>query len=61
MNGKLIELFDDVITNEGTWSQICKAHAVELKIDNSMLDEAGSGICGVRGCSKESNYYVDFK
>lgn len=56
----LINKFDDVTTSEGTWSQVCKSCVDHLEIQESMLDDAGSGICGVEGCDQESNYYIDF-
>lgn len=60
MNKELIKKFDDITESEGLWSQICKKHVKELNIPQSMLDDAGSGICGVKGCCNDSYYYIDF-
>lgn len=56
--------FDDVTKADEessySWSQICLSCVDEHKIDNKVLDNAGSGICGVEGCWNESDYYIDF-
>lgn len=55
--------FDD-ITKDGNgqeWSQICSKCVTKKGIKESTLDDAGSGICGIKGCSNESDYYIDFK
>lgn len=58
----LLAKFDDKTEGEeGVWSQICRQCVKELSIPDSMLDNAGSGICGVKGCSSESDYYIDFE
>lgn len=55
--------FDDVVTDQdgGEWSQICKECVDAMDIEKSLLDDVGSGICGVKGCSNESDYYIDFE
>ena len=57
---KLEEKFDDVVEDEGLWSQICKGCVEELYVSKSLLDDTGSGICGVKGCSNKADYYIDF-
>jgi hypothetical protein len=50
------------------WSQICPDCVKKYNIPESMLDDGGSGICGVEGCEndidkesdKTSMYYIDF-
>jgi len=58
----LIKLFDDITIDDNghKWSQISKCHTKELNISESILDEAGQGICGVIGCDNEADYYIDF-
>ena len=56
-------VFDDVITDiVGEWTQLCDEHADHLKKEDcdGLITDGGSGICGVKGCDKESNYYFDF-
>lgn len=57
-------IFDDVTlkSNEGDnhWSQICKTCVEKHNIPEEKLDDVGSGICGVEGCSNESDHYIDF-
>lgn len=61
MNKELIKMFDDVSDSEyGKWSQICPSCVKKLRIKERSLDNAGQGICGVEGCSNESDYYIDF-
>lgn len=55
--------FDD-ITEDSTghlWSQVCKSCVQTHNFSENLLDDAGSGICGVIGCSNESDYYIDFE
>ena len=54
--------FDDVTMDEDGhyWSQICKSCAEKHNMPDSLLDECGSGICGVQGCENEADYYIDF-
>ncbi|GHU42322.1 hypothetical protein FACS1894111_06070 [Clostridia bacterium] len=61
-------VFDDFTKNENHiennvdeyWTQICKSCTKKHEIEEKLLDEAGSGICGVEGCENESDYYLDF-
>ena len=56
-------LFDDVTTDDDghNWSQICNDCVQKLSIpDRILCTSPGSGICGVEGCSKEADYYIDF-
>jgi hypothetical protein len=53
--------FDDVVTdyNGHQWTQICTEHIEKLSEENKRISD-GQGICGVVGCAKESEYYLDF-
>lgn len=60
--------FDDWVRNDGPgytlrfWTQICNDCAEQynlIGVEALAVDE-GSGICGVVGCSKESDHYYDF-
>ena len=56
-------IFDDyaIFEDRHYWSQICQSCVNKLDISANMLDkDAGHGICGVKGCSNESNHYIDF-
>lgn len=58
-----IKNFDDVITDSDghQWSQICKSCTTNNELIGINLDDvAGSPICGVEGCSNDSDFYVDF-
>lgn len=53
--------FDDYTNGEeGVWTQICKDCVEKYNIDKKYLDECGSGICGVKGCNNEADFYLDF-
>ncbi len=54
--------FDDYTKNDdGTlWAQICNTCVVNYQVENKLLDDSGSGICGVLGCENEADYYIDF-
>lgn len=57
--------FDDVSLKEtddlNDWSQICQECVDKHKINEKHLDlGSGNGICGVEGCSNESDHYIDF-
>ena len=56
--------FDDYVVMEGghIWTQICPKCVEILNIDSGLLSDEGEagGICGVYGCSKEAEYYLDF-
>jgi len=57
----LIKNFEDIVEDEyGKWSQVCAKHVNDLKIPRHSLDDTGRGICGVDGCSNESDHYIDF-
>lgn len=59
----LKKLFDDVTTDEDghQWSQVCTKCEGEHKLPSHLLAEEGSGICGVKGCENEAEYYLDFE
>ena len=54
--------FDDFVQDEesGGWACMCKNCVNKYKITESLLDDAGQGICGVQGCDNEADYYIDF-
>ncbi len=53
-------VFDDYTFGEyGMWSQVCAECAKKHKMPKNLLDESGSGICGVEGCENEADYYID--
>ena len=52
-------VFDDYTIKEDKhyWSQMCDGHSKKF---NYALDEnVGNGTCGVVGCYKEADHYVD--
>lgn len=54
--------FDDYTDDEdNVWSQICNDCKQQLDFDYAKLSDGGSGICGVKGCNNEADYYIDFK
>lgn len=54
-------VFDDFVnSNEGVWSQICDSCVKKYDLHECQLDQFGSGICGVQGCSNDSDHYIDF-
>ena len=64
-------IFDDYVSHEEQerkeygvwgWSQLCPKHAEAIKSSHGdgMLDDCGSGICGIEGCNEDSDYYIDF-
>lgn len=55
--------FDDTVRDEDghEWSQLCEECVDKLSVSKAVLDGAGSGLCGVKGCLNESDYYIDFK
>ena len=57
-----IDDFDDVVEGEDSpWSQLCEKHKIKMEQDGTdNIAEGGSGICGVKGCNHESEYYIDF-
>lgn len=54
--------FDDVSTDDNghDWTQVCERCVQMYQFPVGLLDSAGNGICGVQGCSNESDYYLDF-
>ena len=53
--------FDDFNINDDKktgWTQVCEKHKGLFK--KSLLDDVGSGTCGVKGCWEESSCYLDF-
>lgn len=58
----VFEDFNDEREEYGTfWTQICPSCRKKYygAIPGWMVDECGSGICGVDGCNNEAEYYVD--
>jgi len=59
-----IVAFDDFTQNDDCywWSQMCSTCVDRIGKDalENLLDDCGSGICGVVGCNNESDYYIDF-
>lgn len=63
-------IFDDYAQYENTmekenkiemWSQVCESCRLKYNIPDNVIDkDAGSGICGIEGCSNESDHYIDF-
>jgi hypothetical protein len=60
-------IFDDWTEAEdgfnqcNTWTQACDECATRSNLPDEGLDRgAGSGICGVEGCNRESDHYYDF-
>jgi hypothetical protein len=53
---------DDVVFegNNEAWSSLCEAHAEVLSTAGRVSSCAGFSICGVEGCEKEADYYIDF-
>ena len=60
-----IENFDDVVTDEDgeKWSQLCIGHSEQMgkECTKHFINSMGCGICGVKGCDVESEYYIDFQ
>ena len=55
--------FDDWVDGEyNVWSQICEECRSRYSISNDMIDwENGGGICGIKNCENEADYYIDFR
>lgn len=54
-------VFDDFADgDDGLWSQICDSCISEHQIDDALLDDVSSGMCGVKGCGYGSTHYIDF-
>ena len=60
-----IEDFDDIVTDEDgeKWSQLCSSCAEQMEKEGTkhFINSMGDGICGVKGCDVESEYYIDFQ
>tara|TARA_R110000803_G_scaffold114067_1_gene182539 strand:+ start:9304 stop:9675 length:372 start_codon:yes stop_codon:yes gene_type:complete len=60
-----IENFDDVVTDKDgeKWSQLCIGHSGQMEDEGTkhFINSMGDGICGVKGCDVESEYYIDFQ
>lgn len=60
-------MFDDVVNevggDESYWSRICESCVSKLPTSSweYSLDDTGQGICGVKGCMNESEYYIDIE
>lgn len=54
--------FDDFTKNDNGeyWACICDRCVNKYGIQNTLLDDAGQGICSVMGCENEAEYYIDF-
>ncbi len=54
--------FDDFVVDKegGVWSQVCISCFQKMEVNSARTDNSGSGICGVKGCSDESDTYVDW-
>lgn len=54
--------FDDFVKNEDGryWACICKDCVKKHGISETLLDDAGQGMCSVAGCQNEADYYIDF-
>ena len=58
-------VLDDYTLNHGeedsyAWTQVCDDHVG--KFPPTMIDYGvGGGVCGVDGCDKEANHYIDFE
>ena len=54
-------IFDDFTEDEEgfVWSQLCKTCNERHTFDDNMVTDGGQGICGIKGCENESDYYVD--
>ena len=60
---RLQKHFDDINTDdEGfQWSQVCPSCIKTLKINKSILNDCGGGICGVKGCDNDNTVYINFE
>lgn len=62
-------VFDDVCIkgedNLNDWTGLCEPCRLKHNLGDtpgSSIDyDAGSGVCGIQGCSNESDHYIDFK
>ena len=59
---ELIKQFDDVVNNEGVYSQICNTCCDDLNVEKSKVDfNAAIGICGVKGCNNDAAHYINLE
>lgn len=60
--GVVFDNYEDKETDlDGTvWSRICSKCVEKHHIRKTLLDDSGSGSCGVKGCSNKADYYIDF-
>ena len=64
LKGKKI-VFDDFVDNtmeyKSYWVGMCTCCYNKYRdILGNRIDDCGSGLCSVNGCSNEADYYVDF-
>lgn len=60
MNQNASVTFDDVVKDEyGAWSQVCFSCINKHQFDKDVLRDTGSGICGISGCTNESDRYIN--
>jgi hypothetical protein len=58
-------IFDDYVDNtveyNSYWVGMCKhCYDKHKGILGNRVDDCGSGLCSVKGCNNEADYYVDF-
>lgn len=58
-------VFDDYVDNtmeyNSYWVGMCKhCYNKHKDILGNRVDDYGSGVCSVKGCENEADYYVDF-
>jgi len=61
VNNILFDDYTDDYENGCFWTQICAECAIKHKFDSNLLDDSGSGICGVKGCTNEADHYLDIQ
>lgn len=57
---KRLHSVSDATDEYNDWSQVCLHCVNKHNIPIELLDSAGSGICGIKGCENESDFYIDF-
>lgn len=64
MDGLTTDVCDDVTTDDTghKWTQLCPECVKLFKLEKSpyLCDAGQNGICGIKGCEKEADYYYDF-
>lgn len=58
-------VFDDYVDNtfeyNSYWVGMCShCHNKYKGVLGNRVDDCGSGVCSVKGCSNEADYYIDF-